>query len=186
LTEPDDRWQNNKDIDAGGACQFAHDEGLMVAQVKTQQIQPCTDSQDTLDNFTLEVHMAISNGDCGGIIIRYDPSSGSGYGIFLCQSGDYSVYRYDSHSGQTATKLTSGSSTEIAGLQQQNTVAVVANQNEFTLYVNSHFITDAFDLNNTYYNQGSIALVADALNLSTGVVYTNATVWRTQPYVSSV
>ena len=45
----------------------------------------------------------------------------------------------------------------------------------------SNRIADAFDLNNTYYDQGSIALVADAMSLPTGVVYTNATVWITQP-----
>jgi hypothetical protein len=55
-----------------------------------------------------------------------------------------------------------------------NLIAIVANSNTFTLYINHQLINSVQD---STYSQGQIGLVADNDNSPTEVAFSNAKVW---------
>ena len=93
------------------------------------------------------------------------------YYFSVCQDGSYGFYRYDGFTAPVQT-LRSGSSVAIiAGLNQSNLIAVVANGSNFSLYVNHQRIDS---VNDGTYSQGKFGVSADGY---TTAVYTNARMW---------
>lgn len=136
--------------------------------------KPCHFKNVPLLNFTFEVKMTILQGNCGGISAR-DDEPGKAYSFVVCQDGTYIFYRFDNLS--TAPELTRGKSAAIKrGLNQTNTLALVANEATFDVYVNSDKIASIAD---TYYHKGPFGVVACDYNRAspTEVSYTDARVW---------
>ncbi len=164
-------WSANTDTSFGGQCQFASG-GYQVSQEPPSKNYIC-DEQSAYSNFTFEVQMTITQGDCGGLDIRNNSSNSNLYFFQICQSGTYALYKYTSNSNSTS--LASGSSQSITtGMGQANTIAIVANGGNFTLYVNRQQIDTASDSD---YTQGTIGLIASTNSNATTVVYQNARVW---------
>ena len=115
--------------------------------------------------------MRIIQGDCGGIIFRFQtPNNGTFYLFAVCQDGMYALYNsYD------ITLIQPNSSSAIhTGLNQSNLIGVVANGSTLDLYVNNQKIDSVSD---GTYSHGQIALAADASNDPTEVAFNNARVW---------
>jgi serine/threonine protein kinase len=166
-------WQNESNTDWGGQCQFVN-RAYQISQSQTNKMYYCHES-NAYSNFVFEVKMAIDQGDCGGMNIRDDSSTGKDYMFTVCQDGHYYFVKYTSHSGSNSPTLTSGNSSAInQGTGQANTIAVVANGSNFDLYVNGQKIDSASD---STYSQGFIGLIANALNNATTVTYQDARVW---------
>ena len=119
--------------------------------------------------------MTINQGDCGGLVIRGDDSTGKEYVFDVCNDGTYCFYKYKSNSGSDSITLTSGNSPAIEqGTGQSNTIAVVANGSNFDLYVNDQKIASASD---SGYSQGDVGLVANAVSNATIVTFQDARLW---------
>ena len=119
--------------------------------------------------------MTIIAGNCGGIIFRADFTVRHYYLFSICQDGSYQLRLYTQPEGPETKILLQGSNPSIrTGLGQSNLVAVVANNNAITLYVNHQFITSVQD--NTY-SQGQIGVAAANNNSPTEVAFRNARVW---------
>ena len=100
--------------------------------------------------------MTIIRGDCGGMVLRYNSSTGTGYIFYVCSDGSYQFFRYSGFSGSDATILGSGSNSGIAS--GQNTIAVVANGSKFTLYLNNTPLGNS--ITDSIYSQGEVGLLS--------------------------
>ena len=128
--------------------------------------------------------MTFINGDCGGVVFRsgdpqYDPRL---YYFYICQDGQYGLVRYTENVLDSTINpmLAEGHSSYIvAGSGQVNIIAVVALGPKFDLYVNKQYIDEVQDPNPGYYRDGTIGVVAKALDLyrPTEVAFSDARVW---------
>jgi type II secretory pathway pseudopilin PulG len=171
LTRPY-QWDVHPTGSAGGSCQFSNG-AYHVSESKTSLFYSCSESTD-YSNFAFEVQMTIIHGDCGGIAFRVDVTGTKYYYFQVCESGSYGLYAYLGNPQKTLVN-NEPSPAITTGLNQLNTIAVVANRSMLDLYVNHQKIAGISDSTDT--STGYITLVADALNSSTEVAFSNAKVW---------
>jgi len=160
----------------GGNCQYVNN-ALQVSQSSPDKFFQCTEWQ-TFSNFVFEVQMTSLQGDCGGMMIRYDSQTGKGYLLQVCLSGNTnsgfgSITKYTSNNGADATVLTSGPISSISG-SGTNTLAVAVNNGSITFYVNQQVVATA---NDSSFSSGIITLVANDATNPTTATYSNARVW---------
>ncbi len=135
----------------------------------------CTAQATDISNFAVEVQMKVIQGDCGGLVFRADSNTGKMYFLEVCQDGTYGLYRYLDFTGNNVKDLAGGTSAAITtGLNQTNTIAVVAQGSTMSVYVNKQKIATA---NDSTFTHGQISLVADAYTHPTEVAYNNVKVW---------
>ncbi len=118
--------------------------------------------------------MKIIKGDTGGISFRWNLNVG--YEFYITPEGSYTLFSHDPDPySNTSTILLNGSSSAIStGLNQSNLIAVLAQGNTITVYVNNQYIGRVVD--NTY-SKGGIGASASAFINPTEVLYSNAKVW---------
>lgn len=166
-------WSEGTD-NSGGSCEF-QGGAYHVSESNIQYANSCFASPD-FSNFAVEVQMKIITGDAGGIILRADSTNNKLYVFVVGQDGSYF---FDLYTSSTHIKiLTSNTSSAInQGLNQTNLLAVVAQGNAFTLYVNHQQIASVSD--NTY-NQGQIGFTANPYANNghpTEIAFSNVNVW---------
>jgi serine/threonine protein kinase len=129
----------------------------------------------SFSDFAFQVQMKIITGDTGGISFRITNLNG-GYEFYITPEGSYTLFsHHPDPRSPTSTTLLHGSSSAIrTGLNQSNLIAVLAQGNIITLYVNSRYIGRVVD--NTY-NRGYVGASASAFFNPTEVLYSNAKVW---------
>ena len=120
--------------------------------------------------------MQIIKGDAGGIIFRANTTNNTSYVFFVSQDGNYELFLCPKSACHDLVTTTSSSAIH-QGLGQTNIIAVVAQGNTITLYVNHQQITSVTD---GTYSHGQIGLVASPFannGHATEVAYSNAKVW---------
>ena len=158
---------------ADGACTFTS-SGYQINSPKTQFYYYCSSTSNTYSNFTFEVHVQITKGDCGGMIFRADTNAGKLYLFEVCTDGAYNLYNYKNSSGDSSLLANASSPAIKSGLNQTNVLAVTAQGTTITLYVNGQKITT---VTNNAYSTGQVGMVADSFNNPTGVLFSNARLW---------
>jgi hypothetical protein len=176
LNQPE-RWAQFSNADWGGSCQFSK-EAYVIQQTKVNRNFTCFPATPiSFSNFIFEVHMTITQGDCGGIVFRTDITGGKSYVFRVCQNGQYGLIKYTG-TGIPGLPLSVGSTLLIhQGANQSNVVAVVAQGSTMMLYVNRHELASVQD---TSYTSGGIALTAGSNTSPTEVAYSNARLWMRQ------
>lgn len=164
-------WYNYSDPSFGGSCQFMRG-GYYITESQSNRFYYCDEVSRSFANFDFEVKMTINQGDCGGMELRDDPSTGKGYSFFVCSDGTWQFDRYTGLSGSNATALKSGNNSGI--VSGQNTIAVVASGSKFTLYLNH---TQLDSVSDSTSSQGDIGLIAYDSTNTTKVEYSDAAVW---------
>ena len=161
-------------VHTDGTCAFTGGS-YHVSTPKTQFFYLCTAEVSDYSNFAFEVQLKVVKGDCGGMVFRADSNTGKLYFFEVCQDGSYNFSRYLDFTGNNVKQLAGGSSAAITtGLNQTNTIAVVAQGSTLTIYVNKQKISSVTDSSFTH---GQIGLFADASNNPTDVAFNNAKVW---------
>lgn len=163
----------NEGSDGYGTCAFTNS----TYQVGTSQgtTRFCVASVTDFSNLSFEVHMTIIQGDCGGITFRANTANSHLYFFRVCQDGSYALKLYVDNVNADAQTLVGRSSSLIhKGLNQSNTIAVVANGSMFDLYVNQQKIDSVSD---STYSHGQVGVVANAISNQTKVVFSDAKVW---------
>lgn len=145
------------------SCLFV--DGAYHVTAQDGGYKPCHATLNA-SNFTFEVQMTIISGNCGGMAFHDIVTQQRAYFFAVCKDGTFRFDRFDS---TTRTTLYSGT---IGGLQDTNTIAIVANGSNYDLYINSHKVAS---VNDPTYNQGSLGVSADGPNCE--VAYTNARIW---------
>ncbi|TMC22070.1 MAG: hypothetical protein E6J34_07510 [Chloroflexi bacterium] len=155
-------------------CNFVNNAYHLVED-KQGFFLTCTGSANNFANFAFQVKMTILKGDFGGLLFRSDTNITKFYYFHISTNGNYDFYYYPDNSGKTSQTLLTGTTSLIhAGLNQENLIAVIAQDNDLNLYVNGKY------LDSTSYNgptAGIIGVVADDSTHPTEVVYSQAQVW---------
>ncbi len=136
----------------------------------------CLADTTNFSNFAFEVQMQIIKGDYGGLVFRTENTNPNQYYAFTVgQDGSYFLNKAN---GADYPTLTSGTSATInQGLNQTNLVAVVAQGNTITLYVNHHQIANVTDSTFSHGQIGFLASPQGSGGHPTEVVFSNARVW---------
>lgn len=167
-------WENYLNDVSG--CTFTGG-AFHVIEKKASFFANCFATKTNFSNFVYEVQMTIMTGNCGGIMFRADQTNNKFYYFRVCQDGSFALYLYLDNKLVDAQLLTKGSDPAIhTGLNQQNTIAVVANAIGMDLYVNRKLLLNGSVKESTY-SHGQIAVAADAEPMPTEVVFSNARVW---------
>jgi CHAT domain-containing protein len=166
------KWDAYPTDSAGFTCQFSNG-AYHVSESKPPHSPFCSETQTQFSNFAFEVQMTIIHGDCGGMVFRYDGTNLKYYYFEVCASGNYNLgVQFDNtHYKVLAYKSSPAITT---GLNQLNTIAVVANGSTLDLYVNHQKIDSVSD---STYSEGYLGLEVDATANPTEVAFTNAKVW---------
>jgi len=158
----------------GGACQFTG-QAYHATETQAGYFNTCFANQSHFSDFTFQVDMTITQGDRGGLLFRADSVNNKLYYLRLDQDGSYSLFLYVDNTGTNARTLDHGTTTGFnTGLNQKNTVGVVAKGNSIAMYVNKQLINTITD---STYSVGKIGLTAESNTASTQVVYSNLMVW---------
>jgi serine/threonine protein kinase len=150
-------------------CQFANG-GYDISILLLGSYQICHASALSVTDFALQAQMTIrqGNGSAGGGLVFRD-SGGASYRFYIGLNGSY---RLD------GTSITGTSSAIHTGLDQTNTLTVIAQGNLIFLYVNGQSIDQ---LSASTSSSGQIGLLATnnllALSLAASVVFTNVNLW---------
>ncbi|HXX78351.1 MAG TPA: family 16 glycoside hydrolase [Ktedonobacteraceae bacterium] len=166
------KWDVSNQSD--GTCAFTGGS-YHVSTTKTQFFFLCAAEATDFSNFAFEIQAKIVQGDCAGVVFRADTNNGKMYFYEVCQDGTYDFSRYLDYSGNNVKDLAGGSSAAIVtGLNQTNTLGIVAQGSTLTIYVNKQKITSVTDSSFTH---GQFGVFADATNHPTEVAFNNAKVW---------
>ena len=168
-------WQEGVN-DQPASCLFK-DGGYVAFQPLTGYFHPCVAQKTDYTNFTYEVQMTIQQGDFGGIVFRAEDSIDSHYYLFRIHTdGSYWLYRYVDRTGAHAVELVHGSVQLFnKGLGKQNRLAVVAQADQLSLYVNGRLISTLQDAG---YTHGQIGVLAGSLyNGPAQALFQNVKVW---------
>jgi hypothetical protein len=104
---------------------------------------------NSFTNFAAEVRVTVLQGLCAGMMVRADEANSKYYLFEICSNADYGVFQYFGTGANDYTTIKLSHSTAItSGLNQQNVLAVVANENILTVYVNKQLV-DRFSLSDT-------------------------------------
>lgn len=173
LQQPDNQWSNMSFTSLGGQCQFAN-ASYQVTATNPNHFIYCPDHTPFI-NFVFEVQMTITQGDCGGVVFR-DTKGILGYSYLfeVCQDGTYSLALFHNNDYPQALIPSQSSAAIHKGYYQTNTIAVVANGPQLTLYVNYQNVGQKPD---STFNGGEVGVVAFPVSQSTGVIYQDAIVW---------
>ena len=121
--------------------------------------------------------MTIAQIGSGGILFRTHLAMSKTYYFSVGADGSYALRVYVDPFIEHARKLTPNNSTTSAihiGLNQTNTIAVVANGPILDLYVNLQHIAT---FHNSALNSGQIGVFAENDGIPVEVVFSNAKVW---------
>jgi hypothetical protein len=159
----------------GDNCKFTAGS-YHASQTEVNKSHYCFVKFQEFSNFTMEVQMKFSKGDCGGIFFRSNTAFTDFYVFFVCTNGQYGLYHFFAN---TFHALTGPGNSKFSSVIRQgsgstNTLAVMAKGGSYTLYVNQQKIDSASDGgSSTGYNGVSV----EADNVATEVIYTQATIW---------
>lgn len=146
-------WNEN-----GASCQFKRG-AYYSTQPLAGYFHACLAQATAFHNFTYEVEAFLYRGDYLGIIFRATSSLDSKYYLFRIHSdGTYMLKRYIDRVDDHAILLDSGTTEWFhKGRGQANTLAVVAVEQNITLYVNQQQVTSIID---GAYPDGQIGVLA--------------------------
>jgi hypothetical protein len=155
----------------GSSCAFTGGSYHVAVSTKGH-VFACDAENASFADFACEVQMTILKGDRGGLFFRQIGTQGPYYYFSIKTDGSYEL---DSFNGHTSHVLKQGTSSAIKkGLNQPNLVAVVAQGNSITLYVNRQSLAQVSD---SITSHGLIGLAADATDQPAEVAFTNTNVW---------
>jgi hypothetical protein len=164
-------WSESSNTSSGGTCSFTGG-AYHVSVTNTGNYYDCY-LPKSYGNFAFQVQMTIVQGDCGGITFREDSDGVNFYAFRVCQNGNY--YLDVNWNGKSFTTERSGSNSLInRGLNQRNSIAVLANVDAISVYVNGHIIDS---INNAVYSNGTVGLLAFGTGNTTEVAYNDAKMW---------
>lgn len=160
---------------ASGSCSYTG--GAYHSDMPTKGFfQPCYAQTPMFSNFAFQVQMTITQGDEGGLLFRADPTNSKFYLFRVSQSGAYDLFLYVDNQGTHAKNLLSNSTSLIkSGLNQNNTITVVARGGAIYFYINGQYLDS---VNNNMFPSGKIGVFGESNTNATDVAFSNARVWQ--------
>lgn len=166
-------WDND-----GTNCFFANGSYHAVSN-QANYYYTCGAGRTSLTNFTFQVQMTIKQGGSGaegGLIFRGIENNSQYYILFIDTQGNFNLDISVNSKGANDRTLQQGQLTNfLTGLNQANTLGIVTNGNQISLYVNQK---KAFQVSDPTYATGQIGFVASYGSSNTDVSYNNVKVWQ--------
>ncbi len=168
-------WQEGIN-DVQARCLFKN--GAYTAYIPlTGRFHACIAQLSDYKNFTYEVEMTIHSGEFAGIVFRSENSIDSHFYLFrVYTDGSYELFRFTDRTIEHAIALDQGTSPYFKqGSGQFNLIAVTAQDDLLTLYLNRKYVSSIRD---SGYTHGQIGVLAGSLNHSPAEAsFKNAKVW---------
>nr|MBA2286940.1 DUF1080 domain-containing protein [Ktedonobacteraceae bacterium] len=165
-------WSTHKNADGSG-CAFTGNT-LHVTTTASTRGADCLAQATTFNDFAYQVQMTIAKGDDGGVVFRLDTGASKLYFFAIGTDGSYLLVA----SGTSGQKLLAGGTSPFItkGVNQPNTLTIIARGTAIDLYVNKQFVTKADDNGSS---SGLIGVFAsNTQSTTTDVAFTNAQVWK--------
>ncbi|HEY3994282.1 MAG TPA: hypothetical protein VGM01_15540 [Ktedonobacteraceae bacterium] len=160
-------WDVGYTDNNNSGCNFVNSSYQVLEAIQTM-IRPCFADATKFGNFAYQVSLTFNSNCSGGIILRGDKNTGQYYLFLINANGSYSFEVYTSIQHFT---LASGSST--AG--QANTLAVVADQGVFDLFINQRYVAEAID---GELSSGQVGVAVENTSVPASVNFSNAKAWK--------
>jgi hypothetical protein len=161
------------------SCEFAgqHYQVLLQPQA-TYQTSYCWNHTLLLQNFVYQVMMNLVTNTGGGIIFRLDKNTGHFFYFGINPYGQYTLAEAKGNSF-TYWKQDVGTSAIHPGLGQKNTLAIVAEGDQVSMYINGQSMTPAsININNNDTGYIGMAVDNDITKGTSGQAnFTDAEVW---------
>jgi hypothetical protein len=123
-------------------------------------LQPCANTKFSMNNGGIKVDLSLVRGSDAGII--YSQSSDQFYDFEISSQRTFFFRRHDTNGGGNFVSLIAATSTPaIAPGSATNTLFMIVNNGDFTLFINGIFVGRAKDSN---YRTGQIGFVAGTLS----------------------
>ncbi|GLV58189.1 hypothetical protein KDH_50230 [Dictyobacter sp. S3.2.2.5] len=196
LTSNRNTWQEGNDSTAitAGTCAFT-DQGYRIIAPALEPTM-CFENKDTYSKFTYQVDIKFINiGQSfsgAGIVFRGNVNTKEYYFFEVYASGNYALQKCTAGAGCAnpidGYKLGKPALTSFKpGLNVKNTLAVVANGDTFTLFVNQQKVSTVTDQISTPFTSGHIGVLATGgndtgvdspTNTATNVIFSQAKIWK--------
>jgi hypothetical protein len=161
-------WETDK------GCTFTH-SGYTITVSENHAFLPCFASNVHYSNFAYQVHVVIERGGEGGLAFHANATTQQSYLFTIGSDGSYHFYMIAGIKQKTAKNLSSGFSDFVTtGLQQDNTLTVIARKQHFDFYINGKYITSASD---STLSNNQLGVVASSSGTPTQVLFSQAEVW---------
>ncbi|HLX59149.1 MAG TPA: DnaJ C-terminal domain-containing protein [Ktedonobacteraceae bacterium] len=159
----------------GGSCQFTN--GAYHSNMPQKgYFQPCYAENPTFANFAFQVQMTITQGDEGGILFRADPTNSKFYLFRVATDGTYDLFLYTGSQASSAHSLLYNTAQNFkTGLNQPNTITLVAQGDNLYFYINNEFLAS---VSNNTFASGKIGVFGEDSTNPTDAAFTNAQVWQ--------
>lgn len=196
LTSNHNSWQEGADSTGitAGTCSFT-DQGYKIGAPALEPTM-CFENKDTYSNFTYQVDMTFTNigqrFSGAGIVFRGNVNTKEYYFFEIYASGNYSLQKCTVDAGcanpMDGYKLGKPALTTFQqGTNVTNTLAVVADGNTITLFVNKQKVSTITDQISAPYSSGNIGVMAtggndtgvdSTTNTPTDVIFSHAKIWN--------
>jgi hypothetical protein len=168
-------WDND-----GTFCKFAG-SAYHVSDNQENTYQPCFGASTNYSNFTFQAEMEFTQGDdntLAGLIFRGNKASNKLYRLVFDDQGDCNIFVSVDTGGSNTRDLFQSCSADNfnTGLDVTNTIAIVANGDKLTIYVNQEEITSVSD---GTFSQGQIGFeVENQDSKNVEAIFNNAKLWK--------
>jgi serine/threonine protein kinase len=151
------RWTENE------TCVFKSESyHVLVQQAGSLQLCGAANPNDpslTVNNATIEVDVTLLSGNDVGLVFR--ANGDQFYDFEINNQGQFFFRRHDAGAGSNYVSLIKATKSDaIKPVGQKNTLVVIANGNDFKLYVNGVFVGEKQD---STYSSGQVAFVTGTL-----------------------
>ncbi|HET8844554.1 MAG TPA: hypothetical protein VFN35_24000, partial [Ktedonobacteraceae bacterium] len=173
---------NSKGVkwDSTSSCLFSG-SAYHAVESDSRYYNVCAALGSDYSNFTFETQMVIKTGGsegAGGLVFRADANNNKYYRLSIDTTGSYFFLVIVDSTGTSgnARILKEGTASSFeTGLNQVNTLAVVARGDEYSFYVNKQLVTT---FNDSTYTHGQIGFDVDYGSVKTDLAFTNTKVWE--------
>lgn len=165
------QWATGYTDNNNTGCNFVN-SSYQVQEALQGFIRTCFAATTNFQNFVYQVSMTITSGSAGGILFRGNGANQQYYFFWIDTNGNYALELYN---GNAHKVLASGFSPAVlTGLNQSNSLAVIATKGTFYLFVNQAYVVGASDQT---LSAGQIGVAVYNFSLPTTVDFSGAKVW---------
>jgi len=175
-TNDTNNWTEGTSADGKSSCTFTGEAYHASTQVKNMY-KLCLAQATNFSDLAYQVQMTIATGEFGGMVLRTDGSQTKYYSFFIDRYGNYTLITSVDDTGTRDYVLRKGTSAFIkTGLNQVNTLAVIARGSSLYLYINQQYLTSASD---SSYHAGQIGVFGGNFTKAPAdVVFSHVQVWK--------
>jgi hypothetical protein len=166
-------WDHSADQSQNTSCVFIG--GNYHSKAQPTYFSPCYANATNYSNFAFQARMTILSGHSGGLLFRADGKNDDGYYFRMSTDGTCLLKKL-TNAGQQYQNLVSITSPAVhKGANQPNLLAVIAQGNTISLFVNKQYIGGFSD---NAYQSGEIGLYVDSDGGAVEGSFSNAQVWQ--------